>query len=414
MLYTSAANAVGNPYNKANLFIQQSNIIMQNSNADVTFSLAGVRSLSNFIEDDYQNTTSHMKETLDSLRTFPLANQLRNELEADLVVLLTNGSWDSYGIAFLDDWGNSEFGYAIAQINAAGGRFTFTHELAHLFGCKHNNDPRGAPKFNYSARGHSFYTGFLSLVKRSTLMNTLGRGNRTSHASNPLVNYQGKPTGTRDRNNVSQLNAMVCTVANYRDYTPRIKVNIVGPTSGNNTGTYTWCANISNCTNPLYVYWEYSLDGFNYSPWTPSGQNCITGSLPHNQNLWLRVLASCNDGNTDASSLKVVNLSDLLGDSPIDVLERRSNIEEQRSQDILTLYPNPVQNNLHYDINILSKSKVDIQLVDITGKKITTFKRGVLEKGRHSFVYDISNLENGYYFIKAKVGNKTITKSIIK
>jgi hypothetical protein len=155
VLYTAAANAVNSdPANSATTFIEQTNQIMRNSHANVRFTLAGVELLEDFEEE---NTAS---DTLDELKDNEDAQQLRNDFEANMVHLLTEAEWP-HGLGFAIGWsytynyGDPDFAYSLSNITASGGFYTFSHEIAHNFGCKHDNDDSG-PEVGmvFSARGH--------------------------------------------------------------------------------------------------------------------------------------------------------------------------------------------------------------------------------------------------------------------
>ncbi len=420
VLFTAAADAVGNPQNSANLFIQQTNQSVCNSDADVSFTLAGVQELVGFTETNDPTTTR------DNLQADPDANQLRDDFQADLVVLLTDGNWNTFfgqvfGISFLNNWGDPDFGYAVSEIDAAGGRFTFTHEIAHDFGCKHNTDNRGAPDFVFDARGHNFKTGWWPFRKtRRTIMNTLGNGSRIMHFSNPDVEFKNKDTGVSDeRENADQLSAEACAIANYRDFTPPLNVNISGPTWGDNSGTYTWCANITSCPNPTSIFWEYSIDGFTYFPWSLSqNQVCISGSLPLNQSLWLRVTVTCDDGSVDTDWHFIWNedewdpcddMKQKLADHPTEIeLRSTTNIND------VVVYPNPLQDNINIELNLIEESRVEPIIYELSGREVMKLSSVTLEKGKHALTYDVSSLNPGIYFLKTSIKDEIITKSIIK
>jgi len=422
VLFTAAADAVGNPQNSATLFIQQTNQIINNSEATLHFTLAGVEELIGFTETNpaLMGNYAAIRDTRNRLQMNANANTLRNTHQADLVVLLTDGNWGGiFGISFLDEWGNPDFGYAISEIDAAGGRFTFTHELAHDFGCKHDNDDRGAPDFVFDARGDDFWAPWYWPTRRRTVMRRLGDGSRIMHFSNPDVKFKGKKTGEEDeRENEDQLTAMGCTVSEYRPFTPPtpLTVNISGPHKGNNSGTYTWCVNIQNCDETPSILWEYSIDGINYFPWA-TNELCVTAPLPLDKSIFIRVTVTCGDEEVIAwhftlnidedpchPKLKLKSIND------IEIISSQSFIENS-----FKCYPNPVENILTVDFELMAeKSQVEIQMIDLTGKIVHQLVQKEFSKGIYSQSFDISSLKTGYYFVKAKIGDDLITKSVLK
>ena len=415
VLFTGAANAIGNPHNSANLFIQQTNQIMCNSDASVSFTLAGVVELDEFVE---ANTAII---TRDNLRTDDVVDQLRGDFEADLVVLLTDGNWlidvgKVNGVAYLDNWGDPEYGFAVVEIDAAGGKFTFTHEVAHDFGCKHSGDNRGAPGFELDARGHTFRTGWFGWGKtRETIMApTDEKGNaRIMHFSNPDAEFKNKKTGVAaERENADQLSASGCTIADYEDSTPVLNINIAGPNKANNSGTYTWCVDIGNCGGSIAsIEWEYSYNGFNYLPFTAG--ECFTKQMPIVEDLYLRVTVTCSDGQVDSDSHVTLNNSGI----PTCDKETPRLKEEKISTKVyqhLSAFPSSTSDFFTLEFLLLDEAEVEILVVELMGKQTQLLAQETFNKGLFSEAYDISQLSSGYYFVKVQIGNEIITKSIIK
>lgn len=80
---------------------------------------------------------------------------LRDNTDADLIVLLTNGNYGGVRGIIRDFILDRAFGHAIVQVGAAASNAkTFSHELGHLFDARHNydNDNSGLPY----AHGYSY------------------------------------------------------------------------------------------------------------------------------------------------------------------------------------------------------------------------------------------------------------------
>lgn len=428
VLFTAAADAVGNPQNSATLFMQQTNQIIDNSEATLHFTLAGVEELVGFIETPPAGigAAAAITDTRNRLRINAAANALRDTHQADLVVLLTDGNWidpngQIFGVSFLNNWGNPDFGFVVSEIDAAGGRFTFTHELAHDFGCKHDDDNRGAPDFVFDARGYSFETGWWIFKKtRRTLMNFCPLGeSRIMHFSNPNIEFKNEATGiANERENAAQLSDMGCAISDYRPFIPftPFSIHISGPVIGNNSGTYTWCVNIEGCQSTPTILWEYSIDGIHYYQWF-TNQYCITAPMPMDASLWLRVTVTC--GTQVITDWHYTENSD--GD-PCNHLAQLSyvgtnttNFKNTLNENSFQCFPNPVSNSLNLQFSVYDdQTNVEIQLIDITGKLIKQLVNDKFQIGHYHKNIDISTLQNGYYIIKTKMGNELITKSIVK
>jgi hypothetical protein len=424
VLFTAAADAIGDPPNSATLFMQQTNQIINNSEATLHFTLAGVEELVGFIETPPAGigAAAAITDTRNRLRINAAANALRDTHQADLVVLLTDGNWGGIvGVSFLNEWGDPDFGYVVAEIDAAGGRFTFTHELAHDFGCKHNDDDAGPPQFVFEARGRSFLAPWYWPTRRKTTMAQLEEGGtRIMHFSNPEVEFRGINTGLTDRNNAHQLTNMGCEISDYRSFTPPtpFSIDISGPVKGTNLGTYTWCVNIQGCQSTPSILWEYSIDGIHFNPWF-TNQYCITAPMPMDASLWLRVTVTCG-----SQVITVWHFTENSDGDPCDqnqmaqlsyVGTNTTNFKNTLNENSFHCFPNPVSNSLNLQFSVHNdETKVEIQLIDITGKFIHQFVNDKFQIGSFTKNIDISSIQSGYYFIKTKIGSELITKSIVK
>ncbi|MDR0603070.1 MAG: T9SS type A sorting domain-containing protein, partial [Bacteroidales bacterium] len=80
----------------------------------------------------------------------------------------------------------------------------------------------------------------------------------------------------------------------------------------------------------------------------------------------------------------------------------------------LKVYPNPA--NTHFTIDYAlpsSNDRVQLNVVDITGKIVYTKNLGVKDAGNHSERLDCSNLPSGFYFVNMIIGRHNKTAKII-
>lgn len=86
--------------------------------------------------------------------------------------------------------------------------------------------------------------------------------------------------------------------------------------------------------------------------------------------------------------------------------------EEQGSG--FTIYPNPIDENTVVDFSLAAKKHVDIKVLDVLGKEVTTVYNGNLAEGDHRFaIGEESKLSSGVYFVKIILDDKSFTKKMI-
>ncbi|OFX26802.1 MAG: hypothetical protein A2033_05645 [Bacteroidetes bacterium GWA2_31_9] len=117
------------------------------------------------------------------------------------------------------------------------------------------------------------------------------------------------------------------------------------------------------------------------------------------------------DGDT-ANINYVVDVTDSVG---IYINHETSSVSKYELKDFsVNLYPVPFENRLNIDFSLNTNSDVNIELFDITGKKIESLMTQNLSKGNYSNSYQLENIINGIYFIKMKVGETVLLKKILK
>lgn len=416
VLYTAAAlDAEGNVAainNRVNLAITQTNQALINSNlypCQVSIELAGVQAYnafeeeSNFIGFDFQR---FIDDEMDDV------NQLRDFFEADIVVLLTDGEYGNVlGIAAIGP--DETRPLAFVQTGAATtGRFTFAHEVAHLFGAGHDNDQRpGIP------HGHNFKTGdffpCLFGTRQRTIMNLLGfEGARIQHFSNPDVKFDGEKTGkdgTRD--NAQQIANEACIVGQYEESVEPFIVYLGGdqfmcPCKGASLEATV----IGGTVGATFDYdWFISNDGINWAPLLPySGSNAIV-SVPctEGDGVFVRVEVEGSDGNTGSSTTFVEAATEWPGqEAPC--LQFTGNGGAGQT---LALSPNPSEGQSEAILQVYKESAYSITLNDTHGGIVKVLAHNqVLAAGTHHFPFDIPR--NGLFFIHCvdQQGNQIIEK----
>ncbi|RPH03692.1 MAG: T9SS C-terminal target domain-containing protein [bacterium TMED144] len=114
----------------------------------------------------------------------------------------------------------------------------------------------------------------------------------------------------------------------------------------------------------------------------------------------------------------------LMTDFEIDYLPKdqaKLSVEEIIMPKSLTLhsnYPNPFNSrtSIKIDINNGNAGYIDLNVYDISGRKIDSIYNGIIDKGSHIFSWDASNFSAGIYFLKltAKNSQQTIKLLYVK
>lgn len=399
--------------NRVNLAIEQTNQALSNSDVDacqLRIELAGVEPFG-FIESQFIDVD------VNALANDVNAQILRNAFGADIVVMLTDGPYGgTFGI--VEAIGpNDNSAYSIVETGAATtGRFTFAHEVAHLFGGGHDNDPRdGIP------HGHSFRTGnFLPCIfgsKQRTILHRAGADDvRIQHYSNPDVKFDGKKTGKKDkRDNARQLRNEACVVAQFRQTIQPFAVNISGDLFMCPCRIASLEANVFGGTaGATYDYdWFISNDGINWNPLPFGGPNAgVTVPCTEGDGVFVRVDVVGSDGNTGSSTTFVEAAMEWPGQvAPCAML-----LVGGSSETTLSVSPNPINRNSQSEIILQVKEQgtYTISVKDINGATIINVIDGAdLDVGTHRFPINISQYDLLFIHSIDSKGNQ-ITKKLLK
>ena len=76
------------------------------------------------------------------------------------------------------------------------------------------------------------------------------------------------------------------------------------------------------------------------------------------------------------------------------------------------IYPNPFNPSTSINYYIPQNSIIEISIHDIMGKKIQTIKKGFVNQGHHSLVWDASNFASGKYLVYLSTGNIKLSKIV--
>nr|MBP7496392.1 T9SS type A sorting domain-containing protein [Bacteroidales bacterium] len=80
----------------------------------------------------------------------------------------------------------------------------------------------------------------------------------------------------------------------------------------------------------------------------------------------------------------------------------------------LYIYPNPASDRLNVEFTMLNAGKVDIRLLDITGREIAMILDEERATGKNNVAFNLGNIDKGIYFIKITAGGYNITRKVVK
>ena len=77
----------------------------------------------------------------------------------------------------------------------------------------------------------------------------------------------------------------------------------------------------------------------------------------------------------------------------------------------VSLYPNPVQDELTMEYRLLNASSVEVRVFDITGKQVSTLSPGTLPAGSYRQTLSASQLHKGLYLYTLYINGRAVYKS---
>ncbi len=426
VLFTPAANAAANGNQTAVDFINQANQALRNSAISaeqLTFQLAAVQQFNGI--NDQINVNNNGTATAEALRTALNSNgqveDLRaNNFDADLVVLLTNNpimgnnNAGITGIANLHNLNDRTRAHSVVQI-LTGARFTFVHEMAHNFGCKHDADNATAEGLTVYAKGRAWTENG---INRRTIMATAGVNERIQFFSNPNVRFNNIATGVANQqDNARQLKAQALKISRYEVGGDPVEAQISGPTIVYNTSSIsTWCA--TSCNQGITGYqWAWSPNGFTYYNF---GTNSSCASRAGNSfnttatTVFIRVITTFNNGQTSTKIYPISNRQDIqqFQGNSTEVFKSTNTIDVDKM--VSNVYPNPANDVMKLEIILPSDSDLNIEIYNELGQlemNIATSKK--FFKGITNQEIDLSPLSKGLKFIRIDNGIQIETLPVI-
>lgn len=240
---------------------------------------------------------------------------LRNAFGADLVSLIIRGDGSLCGIGFLMNTLSAGFAsnaFSVSAYNCATGNYTFSHEMGHNMGLRHDRiaDP-SAGLFPYS---HGYVDATNNFRTIMGVASGCGGCPRIQNFSNPNVLFNGFPTGVPQASASSadaaaSLNGTASVVANWR--TQVVDVDY-GPDGKSDVGVFRGGA---------WLVHDFASGAQTSATWTGSFPGCIPAVLDFNGDGRTDFSQYCNGAwyfyNADGSLNKSIWVGGVAGDVPV-------------------------------------------------------------------------------------------------
>lgn len=401
----AVANIPGDLHLFAQSVIDESNLAFTRSDVNMRFEIATVR-VFNMTENPTvlaSCRSADLQRFFDNDPPFGNVDIYRGNFRSDLQVLIVNqniGPSCSGGNLFgqvvsvgVDD----DDAYAICTLpGITDNRFTFTHELGHIMGARHENH---GSSYN---RGYVFGTSATNrlrtlMARTAAAQCNLDNSCRIQNFSNPGINFAGIPTGVAgDFDNARWLDENADDVQNYRQNANNLTIN--PETTGNNVmANYT--ADNSITTSGAVVV----NSGGELNLRAGSAVNLNNGFTLNNGSTFGIVLGNCTrDQNRSA-----------VEDDPAFALENFVDIKEQDGSEI-AIYPNPVFDGAEVQYQLPEAGSYRLDLSDGHGNYLLTISEQVkAEAGQYSQRLSNAVLDPGIYYITLTLSDRSLSQKFI-
>lgn len=340
--------------------------------------------------------------------------QLRDDYQADIVVLVREGDWGGSGLsgqAFGIPVGNfdplPENAFAAVSNNnfstLIAGRFTFAHEIGHVQGARHESD-NANPNF---ARG--FLVSNANNAIRSIVAaqgdaggcNNGGTACRIQFFSNPNILFNGAAFGDATHNNARRINETSIDMRNHRmtaenlTLTEVFENEIIANHLANQTIT---TANVVDVQAGSEVTMRAGVS-ISLTP----GFEAQTGS------------AFCARIDNMPCTTDPNNLVDQNSNARSIDSSKKGRLEEPKATTLeINTEPNPFTESTTFNIRLDGTTSVSLDILNTAGQLIQALLQDTeLTKGNHRFEFQAQGLPPGIYLYRLSTDTETITKKMI-
>ncbi len=340
-------------------------------------------------------------------------HDMRGRYQTDVQVLVRENIIDfgngagvflgsAFGVAFDVDAANAADAFvAVQRASIPLNRFTFTHEIGHIQGAKHEND-NNAPLF---ARGFLFANGAAGrtlMVRGAAGVCATANGDacRIGRFSNPNVVVGGTTIGVANNfDNARRLNETADRTRNYR------MTNDVFTIAAEDIPNETLSHHLAN---------DRLTTGGN----TVTYQSGSIATMRAGQEVLLQNGAWIRDGSRFRAYIEndpCENPAPLpLNQPDEDLVEQRSENPAQAMNDQLMIQPNPARDFIVIAYRFDTPQTATTAIFDANGRVVQIIDNAVLrDAGEYQIEVDIQNLPAGFYYCQLQTEETKLTKKFI-
>lgn len=88
-------------------------------------------------------------------------------------------------------------------------------------------------------------------------------------------------------------------------------------------------------------------------------------------------------------------------------------LTENNAVNILSVYPNPANNNATVAFEVVKGGNVEVNLVNLLGQTVKSFEYGKVTNGKYELKMDLNNVNAGVYMVNVKVAGSETTQKLV-
>ncbi len=395
VVYTAAAAATTSNINGLiQGAVASANVANGNSLVAEQINLVGMVQVSYTEPGNHTTTINDLVGTNDG--KMDNVHSLRNTYVADIVVLMVANlgmvnNEPVYGVAG-GIGAVSTNAFATVRTDAAIPNYTFAHEIGHLMGARHDNDPGASPYGN--THGYRYAPAYWRTIM--AVQYEEDPVGRIQYWSNPYVSLGGVPMGTVSYYYAANAWASRgAIVAGFRTPPPPpdpLSVTLSGPVTLGFKESFTFTATVTGGSGSTYYTWYRQDGGGGFFYVGCSSSTCTQTMLTTSFDMRVDV---SRGGETASATAHVTN---------DDFIYAEPEIAESELDYTLALpYPNPVVYSSNITFTLPEAAYVHLAVYDLLGRQVALMEDAYVTEGNHVRRFVRDGLSAGVYLYRIEV-----------